>query len=222
MHFEFLIEDQSGKRMLEHLLPKLITGSHTYKIHSYKGIGRIPKGMNSPRDASNRILLDALPKLLQGYGNTFAGYGEGYSAAVILICDLDDKCPVEFAAQLNGILMRCSPQPSTCFCFAIEEGEAWFLGDSDAVRSAYPRANVAVLNKYIPDSICGTWETLADAVHTGGSVILAAKGWQEVGRMKSVWADAITPFMDVSRNRSPSFKRFREQLCAMLSAEGNA
>ena len=40
------------------------------------------------------------------------------------------------------------------------------------VKSAYPNAKDAVLNSYVQDSICGTWEVLADAVHPGGSQLL--------------------------------------------------
>jgi len=217
MHIEFLIEDQSGEKMLEHLLPKLIEEPHTYKIHSYKGVGRIPKNMRSTENAGNRILLENLPKLLKGYGKTFAGWGDHYPAAVVLICDLDDKCPVEFKQQLNTILAQCQPQPETRFCFAIEEGEAWFLGDLKALKAAYPKADDAVLQAYIQDSICGTWETLADAVYPGGSIALGAKGWIEVGRMKSEWAETITALMDLQANRSPSFAYFKTKTTELIN-----
>ena len=37
MNFEFLIEDASGKVMLEILLPKIIdTNTHSYRIFSYR------------------------------------------------------------------------------------------------------------------------------------------------------------------------------------------
>ncbi|MDR3176930.1 MAG: hypothetical protein LBU06_10435, partial [Desulfovibrio sp.] len=41
--------------------------------------------------ADRRILLDQLPRLLNGFGRTFAGYGDSYKAVVIVVCDLDDK-----------------------------------------------------------------------------------------------------------------------------------
>ena len=67
MHFEILVEDQSGKKALDILIPKLITNAHTFKVHAYKGIGRIPKNLSSNSDAVNRILLNQLPRLLSGY-----------------------------------------------------------------------------------------------------------------------------------------------------------
>lgn len=124
MHLEILVEDRSGKMALEILVPKIISGEHTFNIHSYKGIGRIPKNLHGNGDASKRILLDQLPRLLRGYGKTFANYPENCPAAVILVCDLDDKCLVAFREELLAILDACDPKPIARFCIAVEEGEA--------------------------------------------------------------------------------------------------
>ena len=200
MHFEILVEDQSGKDALDILIPKIIGGAHSFSIHPYKGIGGIPKNMRNADDASKRILLDNLPKLLKGYGKTFAGY-QNYRAAVILVCDLDDKCLKIFRNELFTTLNECNPKPETRFCIAIEEGEAWFLGDLDAVKATYPKVKDAVLNSYENDSICGTWEKLADAVYKGGASALSAKGWQAVGAKKSKWAKEILPHITFEINR---------------------
>ena len=68
------------------------------------------------------------------------------------------------------------------------------------------------------DSICGTWEHLADAVCNGGSAALSAKGKQAVGAEESQWAEKITPRMDVTNNASPSFVYFREKLLELAGA----
>ncbi|OIO71844.1 MAG: hypothetical protein CO186_12965 [Zetaproteobacteria bacterium CG_4_9_14_3_um_filter_49_83] len=212
MHFEILVEDQSGKKTLDILVPKIIGDEHTFNIHPYKGIGRIPKGLSTDGDVSKRILLDQLPRLLRGYGNTFAKYPADYPTAVILVCDLDNKCLKSFRQELFNILNACNPKPETRFCIAIEEGEAWFLGDIPAVKAAYPKAKESVLNAYENDSICGTWECLADAVYSGGYTALSDKGWQGVGAEKSQCAEKISPHMDVLNNESPSFTYFRQKL----------
>lgn len=219
MHFEILVEDQSGKRALEVLIPKIVGNAHSICIHAYKGIGHIPKGMKDADDASRRVLLENLPKLLKGYGRTFAGYSDDYPAVVILVCDLDDKCLKEFRRQLFDILNKCNPKPETRFCIAIEEGEAWLLGDIAAVKSAYPKAKDAVLSGYTNDSICGTWELLADAVYPGGAESLRRRGWRAIGHEKSVWAENITPEMDVNNNRSPSFNYFREKMQELVGVD---
>jgi hypothetical protein len=212
VHYAILVEDLSGKKALDVLVPKIIGDGHTFVIHAYKGIGRIPKNMRDASNASKRILLDNLPKLLKGYGRTFQSYGAGYPSVVILVCDLDDKCLKAFKTELLGILNACNPRPEARFCFAIEEGEAWLLGDLNAVRLAYPKAKSDILDSYINDSICGTWERLADALFTGGSQSLSSLGWHAIGAEKSEWADAIAPKMDVNGNNSPSFQYFRDKL----------
>ena len=194
MHFEFLTEDQSGKVMLELLLPKLLkVDEHTYNVHHYKGIGRIPKGMKPSSDPNKRILLDQLPRLLAGYGKAFANYGKNYSAAVIVVCDLDNRNIATFTKELRALTSSAKPCPPHAFCLAIEEGEAWFLGDLPAIKKAYPQARSAILSGYVNDSICGTWEVLADAVSPGGAEALNSEGWHRVGMQKSEWAQKITP-----------------------------
>ena len=216
MHFEILVEDQSGKKALDILVPRIVGEGHTFSVHAYKGIGRIPQNMKDAADPSKRILLTNLPKLLKGYGRTFAGYHPQYRAVVILVCDLDNRNYIEFLAELSVILESCAPKPDARFCLAIEEGEAWFLGDMKAVKTAYPLADDHVLSSYVNDSICGTWELLADAVFPGGSKKLAEKGWQMVGSEKSRWAGEISPHMDVTVNNSPSFCAFRDELTSLV------
>ena len=218
MHFEILVEDRPGKTMLDLLIPKIISDQHTFEVYAYKGVGHIPKNLTRSTDARKRILLDQLPRLLRGYGKTFAGYSPNYPAAVIVVCDLDDKCLKAFRQELFAILNACDPKPETRFCIAIEESEAWLLGDILAIKEAYPNARDNVLRSYENDSICGTWELLADAVFSGGASGLKDRGWQVVGREKSVWAEKITPHMDVDNNASPSFRYFREKIRDLTQA----
>ncbi|BAZ29319.1 hypothetical protein NIES4074_17620 [Cylindrospermum sp. NIES-4074] len=213
MHFEILVEDISGKTALDILVPKIInTKEHTFNIHFYKGIGHIPKNLTSTSDAKKRILLDQLPRLIQGYGKKFASYPPDYHAVVIVICDLDNRCLSAFRKELLELVNSCNPKPKTQFCIAIEEGEAWFLGDFAAVKAAYPSAKQAVLNSYTNDSICGTWEKLADAVFSGGVKKLSKLGWQGIGKEKATWAERISPLMEIDNNQSPSFCYFRDKL----------
>jgi len=222
MHFEIFVEDQSGKKALDRIVPKIIGSCHTSIIHPYNGAGPIPKGLGKT-DANKRILLDRLPRLLRGLGKTFSEYQkDDYSAAVVVVCDLDDKNCKDFLAELNGILNSCNPRPETRFCIAIEEGEAWFLGDIPAIKRAYPKARNEILKKYVNDSICGTWELLADAIFPGGKEKLSARGWSIVGAQKSEWAEKISPCMDVEKNKSPSFNHFRNKLLELIKLEKTA
>jgi hypothetical protein len=132
---------------------------------------------------------------------------------VVVICDLDNKNKDEFTSQLREVLNGCRHTPEkVLFCVAIEEFEAWYLGDLDAIKCAYPKAKDGILRSYVNDSICGTWECLADAIHDGGHKSLKKRGWQAIGEQKSVWAVNISPHMDVENNQSPSFMKMRDEL----------
>ena len=192
MHFRVLVEDQSGSIALGHIM-KMILGengsNHSWRIHPYKGISHLLKDLSST---------------LQAFGNSLDD-----SSAVVVVVDSDDKDCIKFKQDLLNVLNACNPRPNTLFRIAIEEGEAWLLGDRAAVKAAYPSAKDAILDNYVQDSVCGTWEVLADAVHPGGSRPLKV-GYQVAGKAKCDWARNIAPRMDVDSNQSKSFQVLRD------------
>ena len=214
MHLEVLVEDSSGARLIETLLPGVIGpqgAPNTWKTHAYKGIGRIPAGLSAAGDPAKRALLNQLPRLLAGYGKT-----PGIDAVVVVI-DSDSRDCTVFLAELMVLLARCQPAPNTLFRLAVEEMEAWFLGDRPALLAAYPRAKKDVLTRYEQDTVCGTWELLADAVHPGGSRAVKKAGWPLPGDLKHEWAWNIGPHMDIASNLSPSFCKFRDGLRRLVA-----
>ncbi len=218
MHYEILVEDASGKIVVESIMMNILGSvkqKHTYRIISYKGVGRIPKGLKGTTDPQKRILLDQLPKLLRGYGKCL----KAMEAAVVVVVDLDDKDCLSFKQELLDILNACDPKPPTLFRIAIEESEAWLLGDRNAVKAAYPRAKEQVLHAYAQDSICGTWEKLADAIYPGGSQELKHLGWPHTGHAKCEWAEKIAPHIDVENNQSRSFQIFRDGIRKLAGIE---
>jgi len=217
MHIELLVEDSSGALLVEALLPQVIgpQGSpHSWRVHAYKGIGRLPKGLASGAGPAKRALLDQLPRLLAGYGKT-----PGIDAVVVVL-DSDERHCADFLRELKGLLGRCDPAPDTLFRLAIEEMEAWYLGDRAALLAAYPRAKKDVLGRYVQDSVCGTWELVADAVHPGGAAAVKKAGWPLPGQLKHEWASRISLHMDVASNQSPSFCKFRDGLRRLVGVSG--
>lgn len=207
MHIEILVEDASGEELLRALLPKLIGEQgvlHSWRLHAFKGIGRIPKNLKATSDPAGRILLDQLPRLLRGYGKT-----PGIDAVVVVL-DADRRNCRDFLSELQMLLTRCDPAPRTMFRLAIEEVESWYLGDREALKTAYPRAKADVLSHYVQDSVCGTWECLADAVYPGGSIAIKKTGWPLPGQIKFEWAQKIGPLLEPDRNTSPSFGKLRD------------
>lgn len=208
MHFEVLVEDQSGKIMLNILMPKIIGQQDTFRVIAYKGLGKIPPDFCAGTDASKRILLNQLPKLINGYGRSLSPS----IGTVVVVCDLDSRNQEGFLAELKAVYDQCSYKPRTLFCLAIEEGEAWLLGDISAIKRAFPNAKDSVLRSYQNDSICGTWELLADAIYRGGAEKLKKEGFQGIGREKCLWALKISPEMNIQQNQSPSFRSFVNDL----------
>jgi len=145
MHYEFLVEDASGRILLESVVEKILGPNgddHTFRLHSYKGVGRLPTGMTGKIDVRKRILLDRLPVLMRGYGKSL----QHQEAAVVVVVDLDRRDCTTFKQELLDVLNACNPAPTALFRIAIEEMEAWTLGDKAAILTAYPRAKQTVLN----------------------------------------------------------------------------
>lgn len=213
MHFDILVEDFSGKEALNVLVPKIKADKDTFTVKSYKGVGRLPKNLKASKGGSGEgVLLNNLPKLIQGYGKTYKGYPDEYKVALIIVCDLDNKCLKEFRTKLDTLLNSCNIKPETRFCIAVQEIEAWYLGDLEVVKAAYGSAKVAGLSAKYDESNHGTWEQLADIIFKGGAAVLSAKSWSEIGEEKSKWARNICPHLDIAKNTSPSFIYFRDTL----------
>jgi hypothetical protein len=214
MHIEILVEDSSGAKLIETLLPGVLGQQgepHTWRTHPYKGIGRLPAGLSAKTDPAKRALLNQLPRLLSGYGKT-----PGIDAVVVVL-DSDRRDCKAFLNELKALLKRCDSAPVTMFRLAIEEMEAWFLGDREALLAAYPKAKKDVLARYRQDHVCGTWELLADAVYAGGQAAIQSAGWPLPGQIKHEWSERIGPHMDIENNLSPSFCKFRDGLRRLVA-----
>ena len=126
MHFEVLVEDKSGGIALNVMLEKILGRNgqtHSWVLHHYKGIGRIPKDLHAETDRGKRLLLNCLPGLLRAYGRSLKPGHE----CVVVVVDLDDRNCVAFKRELVDVLNACAPAPGTLFRIAIEESEAWLL-----------------------------------------------------------------------------------------------
>ncbi|MHB8126432.1 MAG: DUF4276 family protein [Desulfitobacteriaceae bacterium] len=206
MHLEVLVEDQSGSIILENILAKIRASlplDLTYRIHAYSGLGKLPKNLSRDNNPQQRALLSKLPMLLRGYGRSSIE-----NSAVVVVVDSDKNDCKMLKNELNQVLGSCMIPPKTAFCIAIEEMEAWLLGDRPALLAAYPDAKTSVLDGYVQDSVCNTWELLADAIVKEMAKGLKKKGYPEIGIRKCEWAEKISPNMNIQKNSSPSFQHF--------------
>jgi len=118
VHFEVLVEDKSGSIVVEHILEAILGphGEHSCKVHSYKGLGPIPRDLSTSSDPQKRLLLDRLPKILRGYGNSLSDL----DASVLVVVDVDSRDCRLLKQELVSLRERCHPRPETLFRLAVE------------------------------------------------------------------------------------------------------
>jgi hypothetical protein len=104
--------------------------------------------------------LDLLPATLRAYGRSLNPEVD----RVLVLIDVDgDDCQA-LKARLLAIQGATTPWPFVLFSLAIEEAEAFYLGDIEAIRKAFPAAMPRKMKDYVQDSICGTWEVFRDVI----------------------------------------------------------
>lgn len=184
---------------LRAVLPKII-GSTSFEVYPHQGKAE---------------LLARLQQRLRGYASWIPD-----TWRIVVIVDRDDEGCAELKSRLERISAsaklttrsRARGKPYVVVNrIAIEELEAWYFGDWDAVRAAYPRvpATIPSKGKYRdPDAITGgTWEAFER--------VLQRAGYFPQGLAKIEAARAIAANMCPARNGSRSFQVLREALVEM-------
>ncbi|WP_407383121.1 DUF4276 family protein [Ruminococcus sp.] len=217
MHFHLLLEDESGKRLVQIIMEKLKVQNpdFTYQCNGFHGIGGYVKRGKADEMKTGK-LLDDLGKFLKVLNKKY----QDYPSAVFIVLDNDRHDPELFLTELNDYVKEYQLSIDYVFCLAIEEMEAWLLGDKEALATAYPSFNGQVYKQYQQDSICGTWEMLANVVYKGGASKLkkSSASYYDIGALKIEWAENIGQYMDIDNNESPSFNSFISEIKKRLSA----
>ena len=215
MHFEILVEDASGKVLLEQVVPKILGPKgkpNQYRIVNIQELKYRVMAM-LPRKQARTLPWDVI--LLQTLGMQLRAYSKALNrknGVVVIVVDVDYRRCEQFRKKLEETFQTNAPNLEGGVRLAIEEIEAWILGDLAAVRRAYPLVKEYIISSYEQDTVCGTWEVLADAIFHGGSERLTEIGYPQIGREKCRWAENIGQYMDVDSNHSSSFRAFRDLL----------
>lgn len=201
MHFQILVEGESEVRFFKRLMP-FLHGEHgvvhSWNVHKHQGIGSLPTDLNALPSKSNNSLLHNLPAKLRAYEKIANPLNR-----IIILIDIDTSDKAELLDQLNNLKNTQSPNTDVRFVLACEELEAWYMGDRGALIQYNPNINITILNSYVQDSICGTWEILMRADEP--SLLKPRTPYWKSLNKKVEWSKKITPYMDFSNNASPSF-----------------
>ncbi|GHT91732.1 hypothetical protein FACS1894116_00770 [Betaproteobacteria bacterium] len=162
-------------------------------------------------------LLKQAPARLKGYA---AWLPDTWRILVLVDRDDDDcvalKAKLEAMAAKAGLKTKSAASDGQRFQvvnrIAIEELEAWFFGDWQAVQAAYPQVSPTIPRKAgfrDPDAISGgTWEALER--------VLKRAGYFSTGLRKLELARAVAAHMEPTRNSSRSFQAFASAITAAL------
>ena len=183
-------------------LPRFLPEGCTFQIHPYRG---------------KNALLRKLGSRLEAYSKWMPT-----EYKIVVIVDRDqDKCQalkaiLEKSCESAGLRSRRaagSPDWRVVTRVAIEELEAWYFGDRQAVCKAYPRVSPRVPNQARyrnPDAITGgTWEAFER--------ILQRYGYFRQGLAKLQAATAIGRHIDPAHNRSHSFMVSRDAIAEVVA-----
>jgi hypothetical protein len=204
MRLHILVEGRAEEAFLKEWLPRFLPG-HFFIIIPHQGKGRLSADPKKKPDPKQRGLLDQLSAKLRAFGKAL----QSDTDRVVVLIDLDDQDCLDLKKRLKKLLKVCDPAPTALFRIAIEETEAFFLGDPHAVKKAFPHAKVGKIRKYKQDSICDTWELLRDVIGDPvGSEDKVAWG-QAIGRhLTAEWKGK-------KANKSPLFRIFCKGLLKM-------
>jgi Domain of unknown function (DUF4276) len=192
MQLEVLVEEPSMATALDILIPRIVP-DHSFCVYQHQG---------------KMDLLGNLKARLRSYAGMQSHWPE---LRVVVVVDRDSEDCHDLKQKLVD---ACVAAKCDALCrIAIEELEAWFFGDIDALRVAYPAVSPNLANKAPyrdPDAITGgTWEALER--------VLQRAGHYPTGMPKVEVARRIAQHMSPEANRSKSFQIFRDGLRSIVA-----
>ncbi len=196
-HLAFHVEEQSMEAFLRAWLPRFYPESFSFDVHPYRG----------------------KQNLLKNLGNRLKGYAEWMPPEyrVVVVVDRDDDCCESLKSELEeacahaGLDSRPIASPDdwqVVTRIAIEELEAWYFGNWQAVCAAYPNVSLNIPRRSSyrnPDAIKGgTWEAFER--------VMQKHGYFKQGLAKVEAATEIGKHFDPAACNSPSFILFRDAI----------
>jgi len=203
-----LVEELSAQEFLRVMLPKMVPGLE-FDIHAYEG---------------KADLLAKLPARLRAFGRYLSAEDR-----ILVLLDRDNADCMVLKAHMEAIARKADlpvlhvgpparrksgkPAVQVVNRIAVEELEAWYFGDWEAVCQAYPgvASNIGKQAKYRdPDAIRG-------GTSEAFTRILQRCGYRMNRLPKVATARAVARHMDPARNTSRSFQCLRDTLRSFVA-----
>lgn len=175
------------------------------EVHEHQGRGVLPDAARAshPPNPRSRALLDQLPAKLRAYAES----KDARDLLIVVLVDADDDDCVTLKQGIAAIAAAHAPNLRVLVRIAVRETEAYYLGDWNAIKRAYPGASRSEHRRYLPNVSPenGTWELFAE--------VIGEPGYED----KVAWAErmGVEMSIDEAGNRSPSFRA----LCMGLRRE---
>lgn len=197
---EIFVEEPSMEYALQALIPKIrpdLTGC--FAIHAFAGVND---------------MLNKLPDRLKGYIGWLPS-----DWRILVVRDEDRKKCSQLKAEIETIVRKAGLAPKTkkgatfnvLTRIAVEELEAWLLGDVEALAATYPGIPQTLASQRAfrdVDAVRGgTWEALERVLQKAGHFL--------GGLPKIQVAREVAANMEPDRNTSRSFKAFKDGLQAL-------
>lgn len=206
MFIEVLTEGSSDVPVVREVLVRHFgLNEHVdFRIHPHRGRGNLPVNPLSQPDPKHRGLFDQLPAKLRGFGTYM-----NEQCLVLVLIDVDNDNCVQLLTELNSLLnILPTKPPRVLFRLAIEETESWFLADANAIKKAFPKAKLGMLQNIAPDTRVGAWEKLSECLGHKPS---------HGAPKKTNWAEQISPHLNFDTPFSPSLGKLISGLKRELS-----
>ncbi len=199
MNVHLLVEGASERAFLEPWCRRLLNGDRV-KVHPHQGKGSLRHPLSQRPNPRHRGLLDQLPAKLRGFAAA-----DPPPRGVVVLIDADDENCADVAKAVLDAVEEVAPSLNVVVRVAVEETEAFYLGDLRAIENAYPDADMALARSDVPDSIVGTWEVFGKVIGDDGG-------------NKVAWAETMGEVVTTSagRTRSPSHRALMRALRRLL------
>ena len=103
MHFQYLVEDQSGAALIRILMQKIVelSPNATYDCKGFRGIGGFTR-KNTIKETKTGKLLNDLATYLRGFDRSL----QSFPSVIIVVLDSDDHDVQQFRSELEAVAMQ--------------------------------------------------------------------------------------------------------------------